>query len=69
MCVVLAVLLHHLAGGNGGGDDRLTVCLTRKIDGRNVEVDLMLLRRRQEGAERLYLRVAGIREQTESANV
>jgi hypothetical protein len=60
--VVFAVLLNHLASGNGGGDDRLTVCLTRRADGRDVELDLMVLRRRQAGGERFYLRITGVRE-------
>lgn len=63
--VVLAVLLSHLAGGNGGGDDRLTVCLTRRSDQSAVEVDVMLLRRRQAGSERLYLRMADVRDISE----
>lgn len=59
--VILAVLGCHLAAGNGIGDDRLSVCLKRREDGQLVEVDLMLLRRRQAGGECLYLRRADVR--------
>jgi hypothetical protein len=66
--VIFSVLLSHLAGGNGGGDDRLTICLTRRSDGQLVEVDLMLLRRRQQGGQRFYLRIADVREIPDQAD-
>ena len=59
--IILAVLGFHLINGHAAGDDRLTVCLVRRRDGRQVEVDLMLLPRRQAGGERIYLRLAGVR--------
>jgi len=59
--VVLAVLVWHLAAGDQVGDDRLTVCLTRRGDNCPVEVDLMLLRRNQQSGERFYLRIADVR--------
>jgi hypothetical protein len=61
--VIFSVLACHLAGGHGAGDDRLTICLTRRSDGRPIELDLMLFRRRQEDGERFYLRVADVREE------
>lgn len=59
--VILAVLGCHLVTGNGIGDDRLSACLIRRKDGQLIEVDLMLLRRRQAVGECLYLRLADVR--------
>jgi hypothetical protein len=60
--VILSVLAFHLLTRTIGNSGRLPVYLLRREDQQLVELDLRLTGQKRDSGQRLYLRLAGVRE-------